>query len=517
MKKIHIYLLSAILFAGFLSCTKFLDRKSPMTLSPEDAYNTVEKCGYAIGGLMDNFTSYGYIGRNLTIYGDLFCDNVTTVRSHSGHFYDVENWNISTSHQDVSTIWGNSYIIAARAVDAIIGINKLIAEGGDIKRLEVYKGAALSIKVYCEWILAQYFCLPYNEENKTTNGIILIGDSKIGIEEEVHTSNLGDTYKQMVSEIDTVIALYTRNDTKIVSYNTSPNWAYLPSLSMAYILKSRIMLDMGRYAEAINACDLALSSITDKKIVSTVAELKEMYKAEATPTPEEIWTVYFDISTQLSANAINNFYSSYGAWISEPVRKLFYEKTPLLSDIRYVLYRDTVLVEDSVFSFCGKYPNKNNVNNVPIMRLPEIYYNKAEAQAKSGDVSGAKNTIFEVISKRNPLVTDIAAMETIYSTGNTENEFIDFLLSDRRREFAGEGLRWFDLRRNSRRLTREIIEGKVSFRKTFTNYPLSKTCLPIPNAETDTRQWGGKQNEIWFSGSPTIPLPSEGEDYTDKY
>jgi hypothetical protein len=41
-------------------------------------------------------------------------------------------------------------------------------------------------------------------------------------------------------------------------------------------------------------------------------------------------------------------------------------------------------------------------------------------------------------------------------------------------------------------------------------------CLPIPDAETQTRQWIGNQNDVWANGSPNYSLPTDGGDYTDQ-
>jgi hypothetical protein len=536
MKNKYIYL-SLIVLLGFASCTKFLDRKNPMTLNPEKAYDTVDKCGQGISGLMRNFTFSSFTGRNIPVFGDLFTDNITTIDQKSGHLYDIENWNVSTSQGDMGAIWTYCNVIAAQATDLIIAINKLANQEKDglgtlisddhRKTLEVYRGAALSVKAYCEWLLIQYYCLPYynnidGTNNGQTNGIILIGDSKIGITETVHTSNLEASYNHIVAEIDTAISLYTRNNKKNLTYGIK-SWEFVPSLSMAYILKGRVMLDLHRYSEAIEAAGLAIDNATDKRIVSDENQLLEMYRVQATATPEDIWTIYFDENDNNSANSINSMYRSLKTKMSHDFKILF---NNINNDIRESLYKE---VADSTGTcYCQKYPNKNDVNNVPLMRLPEAYYIKAEAQVKSGNPADAKNTMLEVISKRNKNVTDITSMETNYKTGNSQDEVLNFIITDKRREFAGEGLRWSDLRRNSMRLTRSGYSPSslpqdssvllVHYRSVFKNYPIYKICLPIPDGETNTRQWGGKQNEVWgnVGGLPTTPLPLDGEDYADR-
>ena len=80
------------------------------------------------------------------------------------------------------------------------------------------------------------------------------------------------------------------------------------------------------------------------------------------------------------------------------------------------------------------------ISDYMLMRYPEAYLNKAEAQAIAGDEAGAKATLQELRAKRFPAgqLPDIAA---------TGAELVNFVRDERRRELCFEGHRWFDLRR----------------------------------------------------------------------
>ncbi|MDE5606767.1 MAG: RagB/SusD family nutrient uptake outer membrane protein, partial [Bacteroidales bacterium] len=98
------------------------------------------------------------------------------------------------------------------------------------------------------------------------------------------------------------------------------------------------------------------------------------------------------------------------------------------------------------------------------------------------------------------------------------------VLDERRREFAAEGHRWFDLRRTKHLLTHA---ANADYRIAFSGYPIYAFAFPIPESETNTGPWHdgmlgqGKrgQNEFWKkngdSWSPVYILPTdEGSDYS---
>ena len=74
-----------------------------------------------------------------------------------------------------------------------------------------------------------------------------------------------------------------------------------------------------------------------------------------------------------------------------------------------------------------------------IMRLGEMYYIKAEAEARQGKDAEAKKTLEEIMVTRDP----------DYKTTATGNELIEEILRNRRIDLWAEGQRFFDMKRLS--------------------------------------------------------------------
>ena len=145
--------------------------------------------------------------------------------------------------------------------------------------------------------------------------------------------------------------------------------------------------------------------------------------------------------------------------------------------------------------FLNKYPADGlsdlRYNNVPLLRLSEVYLNGAEAAAKLGNQNDKATEYLEAIVKRaNP-------DNTVQGTTIT----VDRVLLERRKELIGEGHRFFDSMRNNETVVRytsaedrgwhsALREEARSFSRDF-----YKVLLPIPQDELNANPaMKGQQN-----------------------
>lgn len=117
-----------------------------------------------------------------------------------------------------------------------------------------------------------------------------------------------------------------------------------------------------------------------------------------------------------------------------------------------------------------------SARDVSLIRLPEMYFIAAEAEMQLGNTGAAVgyiNTIREraAINKTNPQEMDVVPSSIT----------LDFILDERAREFAGEQLRWFDLKRTNKLVERVQLHNPdaKSFIKDF------HMIRPIPQSELD--------------------------------
>ena len=122
-----------------------------------------------------------------------------------------------------------------------------------------------------------------------------------------------------------------------------------------------------------------------------------------------------------------------------------------------------------------------------VIRLAEMYLIAAEAEFKLGNSSAAAGFI-NTVRTRAALPGKTAAMQI-----SAADVTLDFILDERGREFAGEQLRWFDLKRTGKLVERVALHNPVAapFIKEY------HTLRPIPQKQIDA-----VTNKSEFSQNP---------------
>ncbi|MFT3682121.1 MAG: RagB/SusD family nutrient uptake outer membrane protein [Ferruginibacter sp.] len=113
-----------------------------------------------------------------------------------------------------------------------------------------------------------------------------------------------------------------------------------------------------------------------------------------------------------------------------------------------------------------------------VFRLPEMYMIAAEASMYLGNLQQAADFI-NVVRTRAAVPGKEAAMQI-----TAADVTIDFILDERAREFVGEQLRWFDLKRTGKLLER-VKQYNLDAAPNIKDYHLVR---PIPQVEIDVMQ-----------------------------
>jgi hypothetical protein len=155
------------------------------------------------------------------------------------------------------------------------------------------------------------------------------------------------------------------------------------------------------------------------------------------------------------------------------------------NDVRNLLYEGGSNGRTKGWVECTKYLGKNgfiNLDNVPVMRISEMYLLRAEIQATIGSSVYNKTAALADLQtiKRNRIVGYVGSAEEAADNALDGQALVDEILRQRRLEFAFEGHRFFDLKR----LGRDIVKGAPN-----ANPPLAFTdgriLPPIPQADVD--------------------------------
>lgn len=356
--------------------------------------------------------------------------------------------------------------------------------------MQMYRAQALGYRAFDYWMLAQNYQINYfGHENLPCVPIITEENMEVAANEGCARSTTEQVYVQILSDINNAIALAEKSQVSVSQLIDSKPRRML-SLDAMYGLRARIYLTMHKYAEAAADADKAISLSS-----CTPYSIEEVSHPSFTSLNDHswMWGIAIAETDRVVTSGIVNFpshicsfaygYVTVGAWRGTNAK--FFNAIPE-SDVRrgwfldenfhsdnlteeqeaYLKSYGTGSVKDTgagIFPYVNvKYDSYNSVLNqntnasdIPLMRIEEMYYIKAEGLAMSGQVAQGLEVLtnFEK-TYRNPDFSTKAA---------TAEEVQELIWNKRRLEFWGEGLSWLDLKRLNKGIDRRGLGFPAAF------------------------------------------------------
>ena len=243
-------------------------------------------------------------------------------------------------------------------------------------------------------------------------------------------------------------------------------------------LLSRVYLYMGEWQKS---ADYATKVINSGKFkMWTAEEWPDVWGSEV-GSGEVIFEVYGKISNGTNGSWDDISYltkpDGYGDPVATPSLLAMYEP----GDVRLTDGFRTDAAGESGYYWTAKYPGKgdrdpNDVNNVIILRLSEMYLNRAEAIMNGASVAGVDG-----LADLNTIPSNRGA--STYNVLNRTN-----IKAERRKEFAWEGNYINDLARWGDGLTRSNEDFVLGTQNQNVEFPSYKWALPLPKRELELNE-----------------------------
>ena len=357
-------------------------------------------------------------GERAYIMFDLFGGNLTTKASKNS--IDLIN-SLSTAMSDIVETQWQGFYMAMMQVNNVYAIAQGLENG---KQKDKILGECHYFRAYLHLCLVTRFGdVPLMRENT---------------DEKVFRTPAAEVWQFIYDELDLAISLLGTPD---------EGCNYL-SADAARALKARVALYMGKKKEA---AELAESLINDARY-----GLDSFEKIFRGGNNKEVIFAFSCLNSDQSKITISTLFYSYnhpnsGSYVYAPAGDVMtmYDEGDLRKDI-------SITTLDNL-NFINKYPSgQKGTDPVVISRLGEMYLISAEAL-------GVEKGTARLNELRN-----FRGLTSIYP-GN-ENEFINAILDERRKELLCEGHRWYDL----------VRTGKAKEKLGILDY---QTLMPIPAAE----------------------------------
>lgn len=405
-----------------LSCNK-LDLKPSDTIDPEKAYRNLEDIDMAIKGAYAGMT-YTLIGNSVVVSDEAIYPEENTVGNVSAY-----RWQYTASSSSVTNAFGEYYVVIDRANRALAGIEKL--EKVDLTKKKHYQGELLAIRAFAHAELLRAYAAGYEP---TALAIPYMLKSEIGYPKR---NTVAEVVNLAEKDINDALGLIGDEDA-----------VYRFSKTSLYALQARIALyakdwDLAISAstKAIAAKDLAdrtsFSKIwTDESLKEVIFSLRrtaaDLPKDDNSPAEGPMGAMFFRQDGEIALYAPSN----------KLIATFDQEK-----DIRFASYilDDPNRGTGKQQYLIGKYRGRTGENataglvDVKLLRTGEMYLIRAEANAEMNKLTEANNDLntlrqARILDYQNKVIT-------------AKDELIDAILTERYKELAFEGHRFFDLKR----------------------------------------------------------------------
>ncbi len=317
--------------------------------------------------------------------------------------------------------------------------NKIISEieeateGTEAKKKAV-RAEARAGRAWTYHILINYYGKPYDASTATSDpGFPIVKNADV-TETKFERASVQEVYDFIVEDLTA----------SIPDLPEGPYHRLRMSKPTAEALLGKIYMEMGKFDKAEQALSASLTDLASTQIPVNLYD----YNLTFAPDGEFMPIGLFGPETPLAPNNEESLYAKQftNYWAFNNSEIVINQHTSELyapHDLRLNFYSNAAFMGED-------YPNgllrrMGPISNQIGMLLQDIYLMRAECSARLGNLTSATNDVEYLRKHRMP--NQYASVPTTI-TSNKE-QLVQFILEERIREFAGQGARWYDMRRLS--------------------------------------------------------------------
>lgn len=479
IKKYNI-LIVAVLASLFTACESYLDVEPKGTADENKMFSNFNGFRDAMYGAYSSIAKSELYGKNLS-YG--FVDELAQL-----YYNDAEAGKeggnmllkkvISYSYNDqlvkpiIDEIWGKSYKSISYVNNIIKHVEKVNMDSHPDYKL--IKGEAYAFRAFMHFELLRKYCENITD-NPKSKGVPYSTTFDLKLSE---LSDLESTYSKILDDLKISEETLT-NDTLLTYPNNVSSWEVERTLHLnkyaVQALKARVYLWKGDFKNA---------GIYAEKVINSerfeLYDKVELQKNVRYPAKKEtVWALFNDrlyeeLYKKFVWEDLNNKSFQY---VRSDVADLYDASSSDAEngDVRYLSYFKTGK-HGKLFKRLLDSPNidentgdveKDTINGITMIRLPEMYYIASEAYYDTNHDKAIK--YFNDLRESRGL-SDIAEDKV-----NTKEKFLNELLKDKLKEFWGEGQIFLEYKRLNKDISDK--EGEI--------YPADNSIYVLPWPETE--------------------------------
>lgn len=499
MKKYILIISAALALINLNSCSDNELELLPPSADYAETINTEDKLQSMLNGSYYTIGSSSAFGSDLLVFGDILGDKIYNTTSRAIFIQTYEyNYN---PNQNQFGFYGTLY--QAIVSSNIVINNTLVKESNVTKRI---KGEAKILRALAYFTLVNYYSpSPTSNVNQEYGVPLVLGDYDVLIQPARAT--VAEIYDQIIKDLTEGMSQTSNPTTKVT---LGPDAAKL-LLSKVYLTRRAAgdaQLALQYATEVIN--NAPAESFKSSAIVNA-DNYNNYFKGQddsySENHPETIWEldintlnnavlglgsngalpVYYSLgdNTRRGLLANKTFFDSFGSATATDVRR-GPVNTGLFSNQAV-----NALADDPKGYWINKYPRSTKektestsfvsfVRNIKILRYSEAYFNRMEALRLLGQESLALTELNAFATSRKGL------------TYTNSTDLLTNILTEKSKEFYGEGQRFLDLKRYNLPVNRPSNCTTCQLQATDKRFvlPLSQNAI---NQNVNLKQYPGYQ------------------------
>ena len=413
------------------SCSKDFTNRDPLgSINTGDAITTELALQNALNGAYSGMRVVGVYGRDFPVVGDVQSDNVFIEAVNSGRYIPQYQYNFTATDGTYAEMWDNTYTVILRA-------NTVIDADVTGDNVDAIKAQAYAIRALMYFKLVNAYARPYTD-NPDGAGVPLVLHYDPNVKPS--RNSVKEVYAQIISDYTT-------------AFETAPDYTNSITLNKYAIegLLAKAYLYMDDNANAKNA---AVDVINNSEF--SLVSYDKFYDFWANPG---IQTDAVEVMFEVDQDIINNNGPDDLGGIYVDTYQDIYASADLTdlysaSDIRQSVLIPYYTKGGAPAVIVYKYQNENNTkdkDNIKVIRLAEVYLIAAEASLP-GDEDDARAYLNALAQTRDP------GFAGYNSSGSN---LLNDIVTERRKELAFEGDRFYDLNRLKKDITRVANDGSI--------------------------------------------------------
>lgn len=451
--------LGVVLIAS--SCSDILDVQPRQSIDAATALTSEDALNAAVNGVYDRLQSTNLYGRDLIALPEALADNGRATNK-SGRL-NPEYQNQPNAH---FILWGTAYTAINQLNLILDAIPKLTMLSAASKNS--FEGQASMLRGLLYFELARCYgyepTVAVKESDRGSVPIMKTGVLDLSQIERLPRASINEVYDFIYADLTNAVA-------KLSTVTLSTAYA---NKGAANALFSRIALYRGDYANAIKYSNDALATGIGK------FQTKDTYVSSwRTPNqPESMFEIAYQTNENIGVNtSLQTTYTTLVELGNTAKTGGFGDLVPTAAllgafeagDVRRNLYERGTAGRGTAEIECTKFFGRTgsvNLDNIPVIRISEMYLNRAEALALTGKETDALIDVNRIRTR--------AGLDP--KTGLTGKPLIDEIAAQRRIEFAFEGHRFFDLKRRGQ----DIVKAAPAQNLVYTDF---RFLAPLPLRE----------------------------------